>query len=266
MSGPDSAGNDGRAVICILGMHRSGTSLIAQMINLLGVDLGPSEQMLPPQPDNPMGFWEYRPFVFLNERILTRFWGTWDAPPTFPPGWWRRPTALDLRLRVRALVHRDFRHSALWGWKDPRTCLTLPFWRSLFPELIAIICVRDPVDVARSLAKREDIPVAQGMRLWELYLRSAIEHTEGRPRLVVAYEDAVRDPVAAALRMNSMIAGERQGGLDEARVASMLEIVDPGLQHAQSADRNATMSPPVEELYAELREMAATATSGRPPG
>ena len=61
-----------RGTVCIAGMHRSGTSLVARLLNLTGVYLGPEERMIPPKPDNPTGFWENLDFVHLNDQILTK--------------------------------------------------------------------------------------------------------------------------------------------------------------------------------------------------
>jgi hypothetical protein len=259
VSPPNAARRSRDRVVCVLGMHRSGTSLIARMVNLLGVYFGPEERMLPPQPDNPKGFWEYRPFVLLNERILDRYGGSWDAPPAFPDRWWRSPRALDLRFRARALAYRDFRSAPVWGWKDPRTCLALPFWRSLYPQMIAIVCVRNPIDVARSLERREDIPIDRGLRLWEQHLAAALEHSEGSPRLVVAYEDALRAPLDVAERLGRLIGPG--GDMPALTAAAQLEdVVDPGSQHhaTPAADvlSNAAIPVSVRALYARVSQMA----------
>lgn len=74
-------------VIVVAGMHRSGTSLVARTLNLLGADLGPSSSLLPAAPDNPSGFWEHRDVKELNDRLLASLGGTWDAPPPLPAGW-----------------------------------------------------------------------------------------------------------------------------------------------------------------------------------
>src|SRR5262245_57953734 len=67
----DEASDSARGcIICVLGMHRSGTSVAARLMNLLGIDLGVEEHLLGPQPDNPKGFWEYQPILALNEELL----------------------------------------------------------------------------------------------------------------------------------------------------------------------------------------------------
>ena len=60
-------------VICALGMHRSGTSVVARMLNLLGVYLGTDQSVSGTSEDNPKGYWEHHAIVLLNDEILDRF-------------------------------------------------------------------------------------------------------------------------------------------------------------------------------------------------
>ena len=73
-------------VICTLGMHRSGTSLVSRLLNLLGVHLGPAQAIANQGQDNLKGYWEHLPLSQLNDEILAQFGGRWDAPPAFPRG------------------------------------------------------------------------------------------------------------------------------------------------------------------------------------
>src|SRR5258706_8380174 len=69
-------------IICVLGMHRSGTSLLARILNLLGVDLGPAEVLTTePIAHNPKGYWEHHEITAISDAILKRYGGSWDEPP-----------------------------------------------------------------------------------------------------------------------------------------------------------------------------------------
>jgi len=116
-------------VVCVLGMHRSGTSLTTRVLNLLGVYLGSDDSMLASDRLNAKGYWEHESILEINDELLARFDGSWHAPPVFPPNWERAPEIADLRRQARVLLEEEFQEAELWGWKDPRTCLTLPFWR-----------------------------------------------------------------------------------------------------------------------------------------
>src|SRR5437870_8336735 len=147
----DATSPTGKQIICVLGMHRSGTSLITRVLSLLGMYLGPSEHLMKPNQFNPKGFWEHQSIVDLDDEILKRLEGSWCDPPSFSAGWEGSSQFADLRQQARALIQNDFDAAMCWGWKDPRTCLTLPFWKQLLPPLRYVICLRNPVDVARSL-------------------------------------------------------------------------------------------------------------------
>ena len=67
--------------------------------------------------------------------------------------------------------------SALWGWKDPRTTILLPFWQMLIPNLRFVIGVRNPLEVARSLRKRDGMSIGAGAYLWYRYTRAGVRDT-----------------------------------------------------------------------------------------
>jgi len=193
------------SMICVLGMHRSGTSLATRALHLLGVSLGPDEHLMRPRADNPLGFFEHQPLTDLNDEILWRLGGCWHTPPAFQDGWAISPALDDLRQRARVLLDEDFGELPLWGWKDPRTCLTLPFWLPLLPPARFIICLRNPLDVARSLQTRDGFSLERGAQLWVDHLGSALQHSTGVRRLFVSYDDLVERPDAELARMAAFV-------------------------------------------------------------
>ena len=118
-----------KRVICTLGMHRSGTSVAARMLNLLGVHLGTHRSVTRTGEDNPKGYWEHHPLALLNDEILDRFGGRWDEPPAFPPSWPRDPRLGDLREKARQLLTEDFAVEPVWGWKIPEPASRYPSGR-----------------------------------------------------------------------------------------------------------------------------------------
>jgi hypothetical protein len=220
--------------VCVLGMHRSGTSLVARLLNLLGVDLGPADQMMPAMPSNPRGHWEQQFIVELNDEILRRLGGSWSQPPVLPTGWEESPLLEDLRGRARILLDRYFSNSALWGWKDPRACLTLPFWRQLVPRMQYVICLRNVVDVARSLEHRDGMSIDDATQLWLSHTLAALTHTTGEPRLLFFYDDLVTDWRLEARRLAAFLG--RADQIDRSDVLAQIEEeVDPSLRHHSSS-------------------------------
>src|SRR5262249_44321085 len=137
-------------IICVLGMHRSGTSLVTRVVNLLGVYLGPENHLLAAAADNPKGFWEHRHMVETSEAILSAFAGGIFEPPAFPENWPSSPELAGLRERARTIIASDFAGAELWGWKDPRTCLAAPFWQHLLPPMRYVHCLRSPAETVQS--------------------------------------------------------------------------------------------------------------------
>ena len=166
--------------ICVLGMARSGTSLTSMILNRLGVHFGTEQQLSAAYRFNPKGSWEHLEIRAINEQIFARFGGTWDKPPKLPRGWQARRELDDLRARAAAVVQDDFADAPLWGYKCILTCMTLPFWQQIISDMRYVICVRNPLDVARSLERRDGFPLEKGLLLWLQYTWSAIQHTDGQ--------------------------------------------------------------------------------------
>ena len=79
--------------------------------------------------------------------------------------------------------------------KDPRLCMTLPFWRDILPmPMAAVFIVRNPLSVARSLEARDGMRMTLGLAIWDRSIRSAALVLEGLPTLVVDYDDMMGDP------------------------------------------------------------------------
>ena len=84
---PATASGHQAAPVCITGMHRSGTSMVASVLAACGVFLGPEEELRRPAPDNLAGYWENSDFVRLNKDLIAEFGGHWSDPPDYPDGW-----------------------------------------------------------------------------------------------------------------------------------------------------------------------------------
>ena len=151
------------SVICIIGMHRSGTSMVARLLNLCGLDLGPSDQLIPPNDPNPIGYFENVNFTYkIDDALLAHFGGSWDNPPVFKEGWEYDPSLEQIVNEARSLL-QTFSNNSQWGWKDPRATILLPFWKLLIPDLRFVICVRSPLEVAKSLASRDKMSIQEGV-------------------------------------------------------------------------------------------------------
>lgn len=257
---PPPAALSNQEIICVLGMHRSGTSLLTRILNLLGVNLGPAEGLTTePVADNPKGYWEHSELTLVSDAILKRYGGSWDKPPSLSPGWEDDPALDDLRKRAKQIVQKQFAGVPLWGWKDPRTCLTLPFWQQLLPSMRYVICLRDPAAVVGSLRRRDQLSTEETFRLWLCYVAAALQYTEGKSRLVVFYEDLMNDGLGELPRLAEFLGVPERAQETEVQKA-VAEFIEPGLQHfrpdpAAAGDSQVELS--ASSLYADLRSASA---------
>jgi hypothetical protein len=183
-----------RTGVVVLGMHRSGTSAVCRMVNLLGADVGPSDDLLT-EYDNPSGHWENKQLVKCNDRVLDAFGRSWDFPPWFADGWEDDRRASKLQTELRDTFTSVYREERAWVWKDPRTCLTLPLWRKVIPgRFVVLMILRDPASVAASLRRRDGIPSLYAVGLWHHYVRAALRGSTGLPVLCRNFEDLLASP------------------------------------------------------------------------
>jgi len=245
----------GRGVV-VVGMHRSGTSAVSRLVNLLGLPLGDSRDLIEADPlSNPSGHWESSRLVAVNDRLLGLLGGAWSAPPALESGWQRLPAVTRFRGEARWAFAATY-SSGDWTWKDPRVCLTLPFWRAtLSGRLTAILVVRHPLEIARSMEARNRFPVAYTLALWERYLRQALAGLEGMPVLATTYEGLLADPfewcsvATSFLREQGIIAREPDPDL-------VRSFLDRDLRHAVLERHDLVRHPEASEaqvtLYDEL--------------
>jgi len=237
--------------VCIAGMHRSGTSLVARMLRLGGVSLGPPEELALGTEGETYRLEENRFFVDLNRRLLESFGGAWDLPPEFPEGWHLGPGLEPLRDEARALIGR-LSASPAWGWKDPRNSLTLPFWQSLVPGLRVVVCLRHPLEVAESLGRRGYTSTAFGLHLWHAYNRALLEHIFPSERLVVHYAALLAEPRAQVRRLLDFIPCPASAEAIEASAAAP----SPAERHHVYAGEEIDLPEEIEEVYRSLVEEA----------
>lgn len=259
-------------IICVLGMHRSGTSLATRILDILGVYLGREEDLLHPLADNPKGFWEHRPLMEVNDEMLSRLGGSWDDPPTFPSGWASGSELEDLRQRAKIIIQKDFADAEVWGWKDPRNCLTLPFWQQLLPPMRYVICLRHPIDVARSLERRNDFSYDQGIYLWLAYLKSALEYTADPPRYLVFFETLMENREQEVQHLARFLGKPELAEQSEVQSA-VQDFIDEDLWHHRVAtidpvgeaqvDLPAELLPILEQAYVILKQPDGSAKQSR---
>ena len=185
--------------VIILGMHRSGTSVLAGLLSKMGLNTG--GPLLPPSKDNPRGFFEREDIVIQNHILLRHQFIRY----AYHTQYYDANTGLQLAMsnsslfaygrQALAFLNDPLNHPYLL--KDPRFCITLRTWLPLIQVTPAILFIyRHPFDVALSLHRRghELFRISKGLRLWYVYNRRAIQQSHDLCKVVTSYESLMADP------------------------------------------------------------------------
>ena len=236
--GPPSA----QRTIAILGMHRSGTSLLAGTLEECGLDLG---EVNTAAPANEKGNRESWLLTALHEDLLRTVGGSWDRPPERPVVWG------PLHRAVRDLYIKALAGRPVWGFKDPRLLFCLEGWVERLPQLEMVGVFRHPLEVARSLVKRTParLTLERALDLWLAYNRRLVAWQERAGFPVVEYgaDGQAFNERAATLA--------RRLRLPRTPTAAELGFFEAGLRH-QQADAS-PLPDDVAAVYTRLCDLAA---------
>jgi hypothetical protein len=248
--------------IAILGTHRSGTSLVTRLLNLLGAYLGEETSLMAPAEDNPSGYWERKDVYDLHERVLDALSESWDTSLPLPEGWHTAHAIQPFRKELRGLIQRVFGDRGLWAWKDPRTSLLLPLWKDVLAdlriELRAVLVLRNPLEVAKSLERRNGFSRDESYGIWLNYNLAMLDETRGLRRSLISY-DAVMASWQTSMRRCMKEIGLPWPRLTPSLRSDLKETVRPDQRHATASapDLETGGCPlPVIELYQILNQVA----------
>ena len=212
--------------VVVLGLARSGTSVVTGILRTLGVDMGSSI----PDKANPYGSFEDKDLADLHKKIFDAAgYKTYWNPPA--------PEAI-LGLRdqwepqIREIVRKKSMGSHIWGWKHPRTILTfdlfLPHLEN--PHLVAVF--RNPLGIARSSVEHtkkytaDRVDFFQALNLLTFYyseLFKLLERHRDLPVMMVGFEDVVSEPIIHAEKMAKFLQLE----LTQEKKAQLERLVIP---------------------------------------
>lgn len=134
--------------LVIIGMHRSGTSLLTQWLRKCGLHVG--NELMSANGGNEQGYFEDMDFVRLHENLLSGE----GLPDTGLTDRQIPELSSEKVENIRRLLEDKTAGQSQWGWKDPRTCLFLPVYRQLIPHARYILIYRDYQFCVHSLIRR----------------------------------------------------------------------------------------------------------------
>jgi hypothetical protein len=210
-------------IILVLGMHRSGTSLVAQLISKWGAFMG--ADLMPATSFNPEGYWEYQPLVEFHEKMLNESGSSWYAPVNIPP---TDELIKTYGTEARQLVEKMDQSGKDWCWKDPRIPLFLDFWKAILEErkVISVVAYRHPFKIASSLSKRDIMPAGVSTALWEIYSCNIFQYINHKNSLVVDYDQILASPeteIGNLFRYLDSGAGRRESTMPTPGIFSVVQ-------------------------------------------
>ena len=251
-----------RALI-VLGMHRSGTSALAGLLHQSGVAMG-SRLMQGRVGENDKGFWEHDDIVALHERLLKEMGYSWDDPRLLPVHWWETGRSQYYLDQICLLLDAEMKTEPLWAIKDPRMCRLMPLWWQVFTRLgvkpLFLHIVRNPLEVAASLERRDGLSRPLALLLWFQHNLEAVQHSAGYPRRFILFPQLL-DHGEAWLQAVFQGWGLSAIARDHAGVSGAPPFLTRTLRHHQATDADLKADQEVPRLVKDLYQLLLEAAS-----
>ena len=195
MSSDKRKSGPARRAVIVLGMHRSGTSALTRVINLLGADI--TSHLMPENKFNETGYWESQELYEINEKLLEHLNANWTISETLSKSWIKSKEASHYINQISQVLKKDFDDSKLFVIKDPRFCILFPVIHEALKRINAtpyvIVTIRHPHEVALSLLERDQISLAVSYRIWLRHLLDAEKYTRNIKRCFISYDSLLAD-------------------------------------------------------------------------
>jgi Sulfotransferase family len=217
--------------------------------------VGKEKDLLPASDANPQGFWEHMAVVDINKAILNSIGLDWVSADQFDLKKIRPAQKKNLSAQIKEIV-KNFNRHEVWAIKDPRFCITLPLWKKNLPNALIIVCVRHPMEIAKSLEKRNGIPLSVGCALWESYTRALIENCAGMEYLVVSYPELIDTPQIETKRIVTWLQNHNVPGISPISAQMLQKISNPRLyrQHFNEKENTNILTEDQQTLFAAFRK------------
>jgi hypothetical protein len=246
-----------QTAVLILGMHRSGTSLLSSLVQALGITVG--ENLLPSDIHNPAGYFEDRECVEIQDRLLEALSQPWNGEKgmlPFPSQWWRTPVMQPLVKELAGWIDRRIACGLhIWAVKDPRTTRFLPLWQELLQErgitVRYVLAVRDPAAMVASAVARDNVPARRMYLTWLRYNMEALLYAGANLAGVFIYSQWFNDGKAQIHRLATAL----DVPIDGVKFDNMLgRLLRSDLQRQDGSGHEAPSW--ASHVYSRLQELA----------
>ncbi|WP_303830818.1 hypothetical protein [Asticcacaulis taihuensis] len=250
-------GSSTKKLLFVLGMHRSGTSALTGVLAKLGAEL--PRALMAEHEINPKGFFESTVVMGVNNELLAAHGSSWRdfRPLTIEP-------TNSVKGRISEALKNEYSDSAFVVLKDPRICRMVPAWDAAATELgyvtSYVLPYRHPLEVAKSLEKRDSMPIAEGLLLWLRHVLEAEYMTRDKNRAFVSMVDLLEDWKGAVTRISRRAHIEWPCSPDS--IASEIDsFLDKDLRHqidtGPGPDIDPLLTGWIMETFSALQELDA---------
>ncbi len=239
------------SLVLVLGMHRSGTSVVTRGLKVLGVELGAKALEL--GDDNKKGFWEDSDFKKLNMEMLEAVNHDWDSIEHITSADVNTLLSKGFLEKATVLIRRKTKDSKVFGLKDPRASILLTFWMVVFERLNLdvnyVIAVRNPRSVVKSLSTRSNMDRTKAYLLWLDYTITALHYTREKRRIVIDYDHLLFSPEHELTRLAKTMSLK----IDPIELEVFKgTFLDNELRHAEYSLDDLSEDPECTELVSEV--------------
>jgi|CXWL01.1.fsa_nt_gi hypothetical protein len=184
-----------RVCVLVLGMHRSGTSALARVLSIMGAGL--PKGILGAGQSNESGHWEPEHLMSYDDQLIAELGSSWQdwRPLEFHKLPVRRRE--EIEAEIANLIAAEYGDAPLFVVKEPRICRFAPLFVAALSaadiDTRIVLAIRNPLEVAESLATRDAMPRGESYLLWLRHVLDAEAGTRDQPRVVIAYHDLLDD-------------------------------------------------------------------------
>jgi len=231
-----------KKLIVVLGMHRSGTSTVANALACMGVNLG--DDLLPAGKDNPKGFFEDKAINDLNIEMLDVIGQDWFSLSLVTDAQVEHLVAAGYLEKAVELLRTKMTGHEYFGFKDPRVSKLLKFWKKVFAQFDCethyVLCLRHPLSVANSILKRNKTPIKKGYLLWLSYNLTIVTELVNIPLVAIDYDQLMEAP---ADKLEVLAHGLGLETQPEMVIQFAREFLDENLRHTTFTENDLQNDP-----------------------
>jgi hypothetical protein len=262
-----------RTGIIILGVGRSGTSLLAEVVARWGAYGGGDAQLTRADAWNPHGYWEYRPLRQFNKMLMSSVGASQGLPPSDNTVVKERASDPEYREQALRLLAEMQAGGAVWFWKDPLLSFLLPFWKTIWKRVVYVVPVRNPLDISlsqqqlveqrmRAKVPLDHFPISATLLYWQYSMLTILKDTEkNRNKIFIEYERLLSDPAVECERLCAFL--DQKCGIYKDRrnrTTNMVKAIDPQIRRNKTSvpfSRLDIATPEQKQLYRFLQRKAA---------